>query len=116
MVFGGVVWRGGAGGGRVAGGGEGCDARAPGRGGGVRGLVCVVRVRRAGGLGRPARAAGGRALRLLRGHRRAALGRRRGARVQPLARRPVAFVPGRRLPTPSAQHHAAAAIHRAARR
>lgn len=117
MLVGGVAWRGGAGGGGVAGCGEARDARAP--VGGVRGVVCVVRVvcvRAAGGGGRAARAAGGRAHRLLRGHRRTALGRRRGAGVQPHARRPVSHVPGRRLPAASAQHHAAAAVHRAARR
>lgn len=117
------VWRRGAGGGRGAGDGEAGarvrDARTPVGGGGVRGVVCVVHVRGARGDERGPRATGpasGRAHRVLRGHRRAALGRRRRASVQPLARRHLSHVPGRRLPTPSAQHLAAAAVHRAARR
>lgn len=114
MLVGRVVWRGGAGGGGVVGGGEIRDARAP--LGGVRSVVCVVRMRGVGGVGGAARAASRRAHRLLRGHRRTALGRRRGAGVQPFARRPVSHIPGRRLPAPSAQHHAAAAVYRAARR
>lgn len=116
------VWRGamrGAGGGLGAGGeaGRGRDARAP--GGGVRGVVCVVRVRGAGGHARwprTARVASGRAHRLLRGHRRSAVGRRRRAGLQPIARRHLSHVPCRRLSALSAKHHPSAALHRAARR
>lgn len=107
-----VGWRGVGGGG--ARGGEaraGRDARAR-VGGGCR----AVRVRGAGNAARPARVAGGRARRLLRGHRRAAHGRRRRARLQQVPGRDLADVPCRRLSTLPAQYHAAATLHRAARR
>lgn len=111
------VWRRDAGGGRGVGGGEagagGRDAWA--HVGAMRGVVRVRGPR--GGCGsRAARAAGGRSLRLLRGHRRATLGRRRRARLQPLAGGDLADVPRRRLPALPAQHHSAAALHRATRR
>lgn len=104
-----VAWRRGAGGGRCAHGGEGGrDAR------GVRASDRVAP--HSGGSAGVARPAGGREGRLLRGHRRACLGRRRRARVQPHPRRHLEDLLGGRLTSLSAQHHAAASIHQAARR
>lgn len=68
-----------------------------------------------GGAG-AARAAGGRAHRLLRGDRRAALGRRRGGRLQPHSRGRVPDLPGRRLSAVSAQYHVTTVVYRASRR
>lgn len=114
MVLGGCwVWRRGAGGGRGAGGAGGRDARAR-----VDAVRLVVRMRgaRHGRGPRAARSASGHARRLLRGHRRAAVGRRRRARLQPLAGGDLAHVPRWRQPTLPAQYHTATSLHRAARR
>lgn len=111
MVLARVAWRRGrgAGGGRGARGGErGRDARA---------VRAPDRVRAECGRGTgAARAASGREGCLLCGHRRARLGRRRRARVQPLSRGHLADVLGCRLAALSTQHHAAATLHRATRR
>lgn len=119
VLVGGLVWRGGSGGGGGAGAGEsgarGRDARMCVGAVRVRG-VARVRRDRVGRRPRATRATSGRAHGFLRGHRRAALGRRRSTGLQPLARRHLAHVPGRRLPAISAQHHAAAALYRATRR
>lgn len=104
------AWRRGAGGGRGARGGESgrdAPARRATHGGCVRAAL-PSRQLRAGA----ARSPGGREARLLRGHRRATLGRRRRARVQSLSRRDIADVSGRRLTALLTQHHAAAAVYR----
>lgn len=78
--------------------------------------VARVRCFRDGRWTRATRATSGCAHRLLRGHRRAALSRRRRASLQPFTRRYLTHVSRWRLSILSAQHHTAAAIHRTARR
>lgn len=102
------AWRG-AGGGRRRGEGGGCDARARGAHAGSAGVRCG----RCAGI---ARAAGGRAHRVLLGDRRTAFSRRCRARLQSHPQRDIENLPCRRLPTLPAQYHAAATLYRATRR
>lgn len=100
-------WRG-AGGGRRRGEGGRCDARARGAHAGRAGASV--------GRARATRATGGRAHRILLGDRRAALGRKRGTRLQSHHQRRVANLPGRRLSALSTQYHVTAVVHRTSRR